>query len=155
MKNLAKEFIKKHEGFSASEYICPAGFRTIGYGRNVQSNPLSDSERALLVGGKISEKHAELLLEREIEKIYAQLSQKSFFSRLNTPRGAVLIDMVYNIGMARFNGFKRMLSSLEQGDYIGASIEMRNSKWFNQVGKRGEFLVQVMERGKVPQGAKG
>ena len=107
MKNLAKEFIKKHEGFSASEYICPAGFRTIGYGRNVQSNPLSDSERALLVGGKISEKHAELLLEREIEKIHAQLSQKSFFSCLNTARGAVLIDMVYNIGMARFNGFKR------------------------------------------------
>lgn len=149
MKNLAKEFIKKHEGFSEVEYLCPAEFRTIGYGRNLESNPLKEHERAFIVNGKISKEGAQTLLEREIESIYGWLSTQGFFPSLNKSRGAVLIDMIYNVGIARFLGFKRMISALKKGDYIGAGIEMRKSKWFHQVGNRARFLASVMEHGKI------
>lgn len=33
------------EGFMANVYKCPAGFDTIGYGRNIEANPLTKEEK--------------------------------------------------------------------------------------------------------------
>ena len=37
-----------------------------------------------------------------------------------------------------------MLSAVERGDYRIAADEMRNSKWFNQVGNRSKYLSELM-----------
>ena len=37
------ELIKKYEGFSASPYICPAGYLTVGYGHVVKPHEVFDS----------------------------------------------------------------------------------------------------------------
>ena len=58
------------EGFSASVYKCPAGFDTIGYGRNIEANPLSVEEKAKLVDGKVSKELAQEWLEQELGRCY-------------------------------------------------------------------------------------
>ena len=56
----------------------------------------------------------------------------------------ILCDMAYNLGETKLKGFKKMLSAVERGDYRIAADEMRNSKWFNQVGNRSKYLSELM-----------
>jgi lysozyme len=62
----------------------------------------------------------------------------------------VLIEMVFNLGMPRLMGFKKMLSALERKDYEQAAKEMLNSRWSVQVGNRATTMAQMMRVGKFP-----
>lgn len=55
--------------------------------------------------------------------------------------------MAFNLGAAGFRGFKRFNLALTRLDYDTAAHEMRESKWYGQVGKRAERLVRMMETG--------
>jgi len=55
--------LKKHEGFRSKVYKCPAGYLTIGYGRNLETNGLTKEE-------------AEYLLQKDVEKIETELSKR-------------------------------------------------------------------------------
>ena len=52
------------------------------------------------------------------------------------------------IGLPKLLRFKRTLSHLEAGQYLEASLEMLNSRWADQVGRRALRLSRVMETGK-------
>jgi lysozyme len=55
--------------------------------------------------------------------------------------------MGFNLGISRLLHFRRMLSALEQGDYQKAAVEMLDSKWARQVGKRATHLNHMMKTG--------
>ena len=61
------DFTAKSEGFSSTPYRCSAGYMTIGYGRNLDANPLDIDE--------ISEDDAWSLLEEDLEKVAMYLSE--------------------------------------------------------------------------------
>lgn len=67
------------------------------------------------------------------EKIH---SRKNTFKSLNPKVQSVLTDMSYNMGLKKLSGFKKMKSAIESGDMETAAEEMKNSKWFGQVGNR-------------------
>lgn len=132
------DLIKQHEGYSRTAYICPAGYWTVGYGRNLQSTG-------------ISEKEAEMLLENDIDRARALLSTESYWAGLDGVRKAVLIDMVVNLGFQGFCQFKKLRGALEQKNYADACAEMIQSKWYAQVGNRSIRLTQMMRTGEWPQ----
>lgn len=66
---------------------------------------------------------------------------------LNPTRQAVILDLAYNVGLAGFYRFKKMISALTQGDYERASEEMIDSKWYRQTGRRAQRLVELMRSG--------
>lgn len=136
-EELAAEWIKPEESLQLKPYQCPAGKLTIGYGRNLEDNGITEEE-------------AEVLLENDIET--AALALKNvypWYTGLNYVRQAVLIDMVYNLGFSGFMKFRHMLKALAQGNYRQASVEMLNSAWSKQVGKRAARLAERMYTGKV------
>ena len=47
MMNLIEQ-LKEHEGFRANYYLCSSNKKTIGYGRNLDNNPFSNKELAIL-----------------------------------------------------------------------------------------------------------
>ena len=134
--------IKDHEGEVTNErgdHICyqdSLGINTIGYGRNIDEKGLTDDE-------------AEYLLKNDIaESIYAASSLlSSTWDMLSQNRRAVVVDMVFNMGLTRFMGFKKMIAALDAGDYYEAAEQMIDSKWYRQVGRRGERLVNMMREG--------
>ena len=128
------DFTAKSEGFSSTPYICPAGYRTIGYGRNLDAKPLNVDE--------ISEEDAYQLLESDLEEVYDQLARKfPYFVDCELYVQAVLLDMTFNMGIGDISKFKDMLSACKNHDDEKMIAEMKDSRWYNQVGNRSENLI--------------
>jgi lysozyme len=124
-----------HEDLRLKPYRCTAGKLTIGVGRNLEDRG-------------ISKKEALYLLDNDIEEVSAELSRRlPWFSDLNGPRKAVLIDMAINLGIDGLFKFKRTLAAVARGDYAEAAREMKDSQWYRQVKSRGVRLVAQMRTG--------
>jgi len=126
--------IKKDEGFRGKPYKCTAGKTTIGYGRNLDDNPLTEEE-------------AEYLLNNDLNKVVKEVINLDYYARLNPTRRSVIINMLFNLGMPRFKKFIKMQEALNIQDYEEAAIQMLDSKWARQVGSRAERLAKKMKSG--------
>ena len=136
------------EGFSASVYKCPAGFDTIGYGRNIEANPLSVEEKAKLVDGKVSKELAQEWLEQELGRCYDACNKAfAWFKDLDPKRAGAIVDMAYNMGLGTLKTFKNSLGFMERKDYKGAAENFRKSRWYAQVKRRGVRITEIIERG--------
>ncbi len=123
--------IKIDEGFSGKPYKDTVGKTTIGYGRNLDDNPLTIDE-------------AEYLLNSDLEKIARQAQKLPFYPRLSPERRGVVINMIYNLGINRFKTFKRFIAALHISQFKIAAEEMIDSKWAVQVGDRAIRLAKIM-----------
>ena len=63
-------------------------------------------------------------------------------------RKAILMDMVYQLGMNNVMKFSKMLDALKDMDYDRASAEMLDSRWHSQTPKRCELLASRMKLGR-------
>ncbi len=130
----AIEQIKEDEGFSGRVYRCTAGATTIGYGRNLDQNPLTPEE-------------AEHLLKNDLKIVLKQAVRLPYYHRLPPVRRGVILNMIYNIGISRFNKFVKMNDALCNNNYELAADEMLDSKWATQVGERAQRLAKQMRLG--------
>lgn len=130
----AIEQLKTDEGFKGVPYLCTANKVTIGYGRNLDDNPLTKKE-------------AEYLLLSDLTKVEAEANMISYFSELNETRQAVIINMIYNLGITRLLKFKKMHKAIINGKFNTAATEMLDSKWARQVGNRANRLAKQMREG--------
>ena len=136
------------EGFSSKVYKCPAGFDTIGYGRNIEANPLSKEEKAKLVNGEVSKEVAKEWLEAELSRCYDNCASAFvWFRDLDIKRAGALVDMAYNMGLGTLKTFKNSLGFMERKDYKGAAENFRKSKWYSQVKRRGVRITEIIEKG--------
>jgi lysozyme len=134
-----KADLKRYEGFSTKLYTDSEGHLTIGYGRNLEDKG-------------IDEREAEIMLDNDIAEAHGYLIQNvSEFTFLNVVRQEVLVNMVFNLGINKFLGFKKMLAAIAGRDYEKAADEMLDSRWARQVGNRAEELAERMRRGKDSQ----
>lgn len=121
-----------HEAERLKPYHCPAGKLTIGVGRNIDDLGITRQESRYLLANDI----ARVMLELD----YAL----PWWSRLSAVRRAVLMDMCFNIGMPRLKTFCKMLTALEAGDIARTTAEMKDSKWYRDVGSRAVRLIHMM-----------
>ena len=148
------DMIKRHEGLMLSAYKCPTGHNTIGYGHNIEANPLRDIDRYidhhLAMTGEITIGMAEWLLDQDIisaGKSAEIIIKASTWSNLNDTRRAVIISMIFNLGIGGFMKFMRVNDALDAGDWPEAAEEMKDSTWYRQVGSRGKELSRMMRSG--------
>jgi lysozyme len=151
-----------HEGLRLEVYKCPAGYWTVGVGRNLEGKPLTDEEQEHILGCSgltpdqvisilkergVTKDEALFLLANDIKDAVKDLSNFDWFENLDPVRKKVVIDMRYNLGPTRFRQFRRMIAALSVGDYKIASWEMMDSKWYHEVGNRSKRLVRMMATG--------
>ena len=130
-ETLSEELIR-HEGLKLSMYDCPAGYKTIGVGHNLEAKPIS--KRAAMV-----------ILEDDIDDCMTDLDNAfPWWHQLHDDAGDVLLNMCFNLGISRLSGFSRMWAALQIRDYAAAAIEMEDSRWAEQVGRRAKELAQKM-----------
>jgi len=133
-----KEQLKRDEGVVNHAYQDSLGFTTIGVGR------LIDMRR----GGGLSDSEVDYLLNNDITDKTAQvLEALPWASKLSETRRAVLINMAFQLGIGGLLKFKRMLGSVEDGQYGDAAKEMLDSTWAKQTLGRATRLAKQMETG--------
>jgi len=124
--------LKRDEGFRAKVYTCSAGKLTVGYGWNLEAS-------------EMPERIADALLSVSISNALIEATNFNWFFPLSDVRQRVILNMLMNLGYARFCGFKKMIAALEISDYDEAANQMEDSLWFKQVGDRAVRLVAMME----------
>jgi lysozyme len=127
-----KDFIKFNEGYEQFVYKCTGGKNTIAFGRNLDD-----------VG--ISEQEAEILLNNDINA--AQYDLVKIFPDFSTfPKDVIiaLTDMRFNLGPGGFRKFKKMIEAIKSNDYEKAAEEAKDSRWYKQVGLRGERVCKLL-----------
>lgn len=73
----------------------------------------------------------------------------SWWRKLDAVRGAILVEMAYQLGAHGLMGFPHMLGYLQALDYANAAAQMLNSTWATQTPNRAKALALQMETGKV------
>ena len=87
------EMLRKHEGVETHAYVDSVGKVTIGIGRNIDS-----------VGGiGLSDDEIDHLLANDLQRVEAELLQAfEWYEDLNDARKDAMIDVLFNLGVARF-----------------------------------------------------
>ena len=132
---LLRAQLELHEGRKKFPYLCSAGKTTIGIGRNLSDLGVTEGE-------------IDMLFEHDLTRVIKELDANlPWWRNLSNARQHVLIDMLFNLGLSRFLGFKKMLRAAQIGDYSRVAFEMLDSKWAIQVGKRALTLSNMMQEG--------
>jgi len=126
--------IKRHEGYRETLYRDSLGFLSGGYGH------------CFHYGSALPQDIWEQIFEHDYGQAVADY--KVLNLDLDPVRRAVIIDMLFNLGLNGVRQFKRMLKALRIGNYGGAANEMLDSQWMVQVGKRADELAMMMRTGK-------
>ena len=133
-----KKMLIRHEALRLKPYKDSVGKLTIGVGRNLDDRGITEAE-------------AMLLLSNDIGDALADAKKFSWFGQLDSARQDVIVNMVFNLGLTRFSGFKKMIAALEHGNYPEAADQMLDSKWARQVGLRASELSQMMREGRYKE----
>jgi lysozyme len=123
------------EGNRAKPYPCSEGKLTIGVGRNLDDRGLRPDEIQLMLSNDIAESAV------ECRKLFRN------FDRMSEVRQEVLVNMAFNLGFNRLSGFKKLIAAIHASDWSMAAVQMLDSKWAQQVGKRAQRLAAAMQSG--------
>ena len=128
--------LKRHEGLRLKPYRCTAGRLTIGYGRNIQDNGITEEEALFMLTADM------LITERELREEFKE------FEYFTVNRKAALIDMMFNLGKTRFLGFGEMVKAIKRNDWDSTAIEALDSKWARKdVGERAIEIAGMLRKG--------
>jgi lysozyme len=142
-----------HEGKRNTVYKDSRGIPTIGVGFNLNRQ---DSNALLTQVGanpgqikrgqsKLSNKQINTLLNNDLKKSKEDAKQLvKNFTGLPSEIQGVLIEMVFNLGKFGLAKFKKFLDYINKKDWKKASIEMLDSDWSKQVGRRSKTLSNII-----------
>lgn len=137
-----KEDLVRHEGYVTEIYLCSEGYATFGIGHMVTEQ---DMEHTWPVGTPVTDERILQVFHDDCKDAINDVEQlvNDVYSHPDDVI-RVLVNMAFNIGRPRLSKFKKMLAAVEDKDYVKASEEMKDSKWYKQVGRRSEELVEIM-----------
>ncbi|MBQ01698.1 MAG: lysozyme [Acidobacteria bacterium] len=118
------DLLERHEGKRTRPYTDTVGKLTVGIERNISDVPFSEDEIQLLFRNDMAN------ARKTCEGLFPT------WATLSPVRQAVLLDMMFNMGPGRLRGFRKMRRALRRRDFEDAAVEMLDSKWSAQVGKK-------------------
>ena len=135
--NKLVESIKRHEGFRDRIYLDSLGKPTCGYGHH------------LWVGSRVPIEASEAFFKQDLADAISDYARilPSLRKRLNPVRARIVVEMIFNMNLAKVQQFRRMWEAIQDGDYEEASRQMMDSMWAQQVGYRAEELSEIMKNG--------
>jgi GH24 family phage-related lysozyme (muramidase) len=145
------DITKDFEGFMPDIYKDTVGKRSIGYGFNLDEPFISKLVPPDVSLGKrpISRQEADSVfsvLYSKAKKDAINYFGEDKFKKLPPEIQETITDMSYNLGANRLSGFKKFKSALREGDTQKAAAELKNSKWFNQVGRRSKYHYETLKK---------
>lgn len=133
---LLREELIFDEGKKLRPYTDTAGKITIGIGRNLTDNGMTDEE-------------VFYLYKHDVEEVITSLDRNiPWWNFLDDVRKRVLANMCFNLGIIRLMGFHNALEAMQIGKWDEAADQMLQSSWAGQVGPRAVRLANMMRTGK-------
>jgi len=127
-----EEYITKHEKMVLKPYTDTVGKLTIGVGRNLDDNGISEDEALYMLNNDIK------IVSNDLHGIFEDFSDLPYDVQL------ALTDMMFNLGKPRFSGFKNMIQAIKDKDFKEAARQAKDSKWCKQVGTRCEDNYELL-----------
>lgn len=138
---LRKELIED-EGVKYSVYLDHLGLPTFGIGHLITSD---DDEYGYAVGTPVSEARVNLCFEKDVQVVINDCCKLyNDFEQLPEEAQLIIANMMFNMGYPRLSKFKNMKAAVDNRDWHRASVEMVDSRWYQQVTNRAERLVNRM-----------
>ena len=136
--NKLREQLKIDEGVKYEVYLDHLGYKTFGIGHLVVAG---DDEYGADVGHPVSEERVNAVFDEDVKK-YISEAEKVFPNLQKLPEEAqqVIVNMCFNMGAPRLSKFKKFIAAVNDENWSTAAIEMMDSRWAKQVGKRAERL---------------
>jgi len=150
-----KARIKPEEGYSSMPYKCTAGHMTIGWGWNMDANPLPKDVQSYLDGnGLIAPSHAERLLTISIGRAIEGCKHLwPNFESFPLNAQEALIDVVFNMGAGKIEQkFPRFTAEIMAQNWQRGADELkyadgkeRLSKWYQDVKpRRADAIIDLL-----------
>ena len=137
-----KEDLIRHEGYKEEIYLCSENIPTFGIGHAIKQ---TDLEYTWPVGTPVEKQRIDDVFVLDCEDAVNDV--ECLLDDVNSHSNQcirVLVNMAFNLGRTRLSKFKNMLAAVEAKDYAKASEEMKDSRWYKQVGRRSVELVEMM-----------
>lgn len=146
-KELLKEQIKRHEGEVLEIYKDSLGYLTFGVGHLVRED---DPEFGQPEGTPVTQERVDEVYEIDFDKhleetihLFESKGGEDFHA-LPENIQHVLVNMTFNLGGTRFGKFNNMWKGVVENDWEKVAVEMEDSKWFGQVGRRSVELQEMV-----------
>ena len=137
-----REELKVDEGVKYEIYLDHLGLPTCGIGHLIQS---TDPEHGLEVGTKVDEERVNELFDEDIQVTIQECKYLyNDFDDLPEEAQRIIANMMFNLGRPRLSRFLKMKQHVDNRDFVSASEEMKNSKWYRQVTNRAQRLCDRM-----------
>ena len=135
-----REEIAYDEGVVHEIYLDHLGLPTFGIGHLVLE---SDPEHGLPVGTPVDESRCNEAFEQDIQTVLSDCNKLYLeFEDLPEEAQRVIANMMFNMGYPRLSKFKGMKAGVDTRDWNRAADEMIDSRWYKQVTKRADRLVE-------------
>ena len=134
--------VKLSEGFRDHVYIDTEGFRTIGWGHKVVHEDNFED------GKTYTKEELQEVFDNDLRKalgLARQLMEEFDVRDLPTTAQHTITEMVFQLGKSGVSKFRNMWKALQEGNFIGASYEMLDSKWNKQTPNRCKKLADLMK----------
>ena len=142
--------LKQDEGVEYKVYLDHLGYPTFGVGHLIKE---TDPEHGSDVGTRVSDQRVEQAFGDDLDAaiddcniLYSSAAKGYAFENLPEEVQHILVNMMFNMGRTRLSKFRKMNAAVLKGDWKTASIEGRDSQWYEQVTNRAERLMTRMER---------
>lgn len=139
--------IKQHEGVELKSYVDRTGL-SAGVGHFLRVDEILKYP----LGTPVSMEQVNTWLEQDTVtslKI-AQTLFKGSWSSLSDVRKRALVDLSYNLGQPRLSKFTKFIDAMDKQQFDVAAQELRNSRWFTQVGRRGQNIITMISQNVDP-----
>ena len=138
-----REELKIDEGVKYEIYLDHLSLPTCGVGHLIKD---TDPESGLPVGTKIEEERVNELFDKDIQVTIQECKYLyNDFDDLPEEAQRIIANMMFNLGRPRLSRFLKMKQHIDNRDFVSASEEMKNSKWYRQVTNRAQRLVDRMQ----------
>ncbi len=138
--NLLREELARDECIKYETYLDHLSLKTCGVGHLCREN---EPEFDLPLGAKVSEERVNELFEKDI-KITIDDCRKIYddWDNMDEDIKRVCANMMFNLGYPRYSKFKLMIKAIKEKNFDEAAVQMKQSRWYNQVTNRAERLIE-------------
>ena len=133
--------INAHESLRLLPYTDTTGHISIGWGTNLEAG--------------ITTAEADYLRDNRIFAAIDIAEAQPWWPMVKDcdARARAFIEILFNIGLGKFNEFTKAITAAMQSDWPTCSAELLDSLWARQIGARAETLASMVLTGSDPAAA--
>ena len=132
--NKARMMLVRDEDDCKFPYLDTKNKVTIGIGHNLTDRGLSDRVRGLVFQEDLLESYEDAIGTFGVVG----------FSRFGEARQLAILNMIFNLGLTKFLGFKKTIAAIKLEQWDSAADHAKDSLWYKQVGERGDRVTEML-----------